>query len=114
LRIGNFTISYITLIMPHNICREADRTMFTAKFPYIIVLTVDLAGPPEASKVREAPMDSLLMSVYHTISRHLPGNVFSYQEVLSHRLPRCDDLEEFRDEESNFKGILNLKLISKL
>jgi hypothetical protein len=83
--------------MPHNICREADRTMFTAKFPYIIVLTVDLAGPAEAIKAREAPMDSLLMSVYHTISRHFPGDVFSYQEVLIHRLPRCNYLEEFWD-----------------
>jgi hypothetical protein len=88
--------------------------MFTAKFPYIIVLTVDLAGPAEASKAREAPMDSLLISVYHTISRHLPGDVIGYQEVFLNRLPRCDDLEEFRDEESNIKGILNLKLISKL
>lgn len=67
----------------------------------MIVLTVDLVGPAEASKAREAPIDNLLLRVQHTISRHLSGDAFWYEEILLHSLPSRDDLEEFWDEESN-------------
>jgi hypothetical protein len=57
--IGNFTISCITFSIPHNICKEAESARFTAKFPYITVLIVDLVGPAEASKAIEAPTEQL-------------------------------------------------------
>jgi hypothetical protein len=39
--------------------------MLIAKFPYIIVLTPDLAGPADDSKASEAPLEILNMISYY-------------------------------------------------
>jgi len=62
--IGNFTMSYITLTIPQSIYKEADIKMFIARFPYIIVLTPDLAGPNDCSKARDAPNPLKKLSYY--------------------------------------------------
>ena len=60
-KMGNFTNIYITLIIPHSICSEADNTMFTARFPYIMVLIDDLAGPAVANNFAELLSDAICL-----------------------------------------------------
>lgn len=46
-------------------------TIFIARFPYIIVFTVDCAVPPEDISINEAAKQ-MLFKRYHTIASNLP------------------------------------------
>ena len=88
--------------MPQSICREADIAILIARFPYIIELMVDYAGPADDKNIYDAPKlskDECNLTIYFHLPRNLP---FDHWVLLNHLLINLV-IKEVRMKEFDFQ-----------